>query len=69
MSDHYDEWKGKPHNEIHENVLRNLLPEDRFDNSDLALFAEWLAPPENHILKLIDKEIINVDEKSGKPKK
>ena len=67
LSDHYDEWKGKPHHEIHENVLRKLLPADRFDNSDLALFAEWLAPPENHILKPIEKDIINV-EKSGKPK-
>lgn len=68
FADHYHDWKDQPHHAIHERLLRKILPDDRFDNSDLALFAEWLSPPAGHILKSLDKAMVNIDEKSGRPK-
>ena len=62
LADNYQTWQSMDHSEIHQNFLPTIVGSD-LNNADMALFAEWLAPPENHVSKKfgLGKKKINTD--------
>lgn len=65
LASKYDTWRGMTHNEIHQKFLPTIISSGELTNSDIALFAEWLAPPEHHVSKKFGLKKEKINEKNG----